>query len=44
LSLGKATSRAPISRGMKKFPRPDGIAGMMKRKIITDPCRVNRTL
>src|SRR3990172_1239908 len=41
---GRATSFAPISSGMKKFPRPDGIAGMMNRKIITDPWRVNRTL
>src|SRR5512134_1230173 len=30
--------------GMKKFPSPEGIAGMMKRKIIIDPWRVKKTL
>src|SRR5512140_3376606 len=31
-------------RGMKTFPSPEGIAGMMKRKIIIDPWRVKKTL
>jgi len=31
-------------RGMKKFPSPDGIAGMMKRKIIIAPWSVKKTL
>jgi hypothetical protein len=30
--------------GMKKLPSPEGIPGMMKRKIIIAPWRVNSTL
>jgi hypothetical protein len=27
--------------GTKKFPKMPGMAGIMKRKIMTTPCRVN---
>src|SRR5712664_1459236 len=40
-SFGKATSFAPIIKGMRKLPSTAGIEGARKKKIITRPCRVN---
>ena len=36
-SLGKARSRAPIIKGMRKFPRTVGIDGTRKKKIMITP-------
>ena len=44
LSLGKATSLAPIISGITKLPRKAGIDGMRKKKIITTPCIVKTLL
>src|SRR6266446_1441463 len=38
-SLGKARSRAPIIKGMRKFPRTVGIDGTRKKKIMITPKR-----
>ena len=43
-SLGKATSRAPIWIGMIRLPKAAGMPGMMNRKIMITPCRVNVAL
>ena len=40
-SFGKATSFAPIIKGIRKLPSTAGIEGARKKKIITRPCRVN---
>ena len=44
LSLGNATSRAPIWIGKRKFPSTAGTEGMRKKKIIATPCMVNSLL
>jgi hypothetical protein len=41
LRRGSATSLAPSISGSTKLPRVAGMPGMMNRKIITAPCRVN---
>ena len=41
---GKATSCAPIIRGMKKLPKMPGMAGIMNRKIMITPWSVNMRL
>ena len=43
-SFGKATSFAPIMRGMMKFPNTAGIDGIRKKKIMTMPCMEKATL
>ena len=37
-NFGKATSRAPIMMGIRKFPSVAGIDGTRKKKTITIPC------
>src|SRR5437763_15493976 len=44
LSLGKATSFAPIICGIKKFPSTAGMEGIRKKKIIATPCMVKSLL
>jgi len=44
LSLGKATSFAPIMMGRKILPSAAGIDGMMNRKTMTVPWRENNLL
>jgi len=41
---GNATSRAPSMSGSRKLPRIAGTPGMMNRKIMIAPCRVNSLL
>ena len=43
LRRGKATSRAPISSGMKKL-KNIALSGITARKIIVVPCIVNSWL
>jgi hypothetical protein len=43
-NLGNAKSRAPIIKGTRKLPSTAGIEGIRKKKIITNPCRVNSLL
>ena len=43
-SRGNATSLAPSISGRTRLPSAAGIPGMMNRKIITAPCRVNSWL
>jgi len=43
-SRGKARSRAPIMRGMRKFPSTAGIEGMRKKNTMMMPCMVNSLL
>ncbi len=44
LRRGKATSFAPIIKGMRKFPSTAGTAGIKKKKIIITPCIVKSLL
>ena len=44
MSLGKATSFAPIISGSRKLPIVVGIEGTRKNHTITVPCSVNRRL
>ena len=41
LSRGKATSRAPICSGMRKFAKNPSSSGMTTMKIMVVPCIVN---
>src|SRR5207245_6539197 len=43
-SFGKATSFAPIIKGIKKFPSTAGMEGARKKKIMTRPWRVKSLL
>ena len=44
MSLGKATSLAPIISGSRKLPSVVGIDGTRKNHTITVPCSVKRRL
>jgi hypothetical protein len=44
LSLGKATSLAPIIIGRRKLPSVVGIDGTRKNQTMTMPCSVNSRL
>jgi hypothetical protein len=44
LSLGKATSSAPICNGMTMLPKAAGMEGMTTMKIMITPCSVNTAL
>ncbi len=43
-SFGKATSRAPIIRGIRKFPSVAGIEGTRKKNTMMMPCMENSLL
>jgi hypothetical protein len=44
LIRGKARSRAPIIRGMRKFPSVAGMDGIRKKKTMITPCSVKSLL
>merc|ERR1711871_197771 len=44
LSLGKAMSGEPISRGKNQFPNPPISDGITRKNIIINPCAVMMTL
>ena len=44
LSFGNAMSRAPIIRGIRKFPNAPVRIGMITAKIMIEACMVNTAL